>query len=116
MERNDIIKVYDKMLKAYEEECKTGLRYAIYPDGPEPVEKQISFQPMFSDEDIENVKQHSFDNIDTCLKFIVFYSFYILTEPEISDILDFIKEECDIDLAGDSDFIKRIQQYSNEIV
>lgn len=29
MERNDIIKVYDKMLTAYEEECKTGLRYAL---------------------------------------------------------------------------------------
>ena len=116
MERNDIIKVYDKMLTAYEEECKTGLRYALYPDGPEPVEKQISFQPMFSDEDIENVKQHSFDDVDTCIKFIVFYSFYILSEPEIPDILKFIQEETGVILDSDSEFIDRVKKYINELV
>ncbi len=115
MDVNNVKKVYDKMLTAYEEECKTGLRSALYPDGPEPVEKQISFQPMFTDDDIENVKEHSFDDVDTCMKFIAWYSFYILSEPDYDQIIDWINSEYGVNL-DEEDFRKRFQLIIDELV
>ena len=115
MERNDIFKVYDVFLKQYEYDCANGVQTKL-DDEPWPVEKQLSYQPMFNKDDIENIKNHSFDDIDTSIKFIVFYSYYILSEPDLGDILQFITDETGLSLGRDSEFVKAVKQYSEELV
>ena len=114
MERNDVIKVYDTFLKYFENiMSKGGLGRLDGDTSPMDWEPQLKAFPILTDDDIANIKDHSTNDIDTCIKFIMFYSFYIVSEPDIFDIIRFVKDETNIQL--DTDAIKRMQIFMNEL-